>query len=130
MVDACFRYSLIFVTWLGFAAFALSALADLREQLVGAWRGPIYLNGREVYTEINYHPDGSLSAQIEYGGEESRFKFRERLWGTWEIRDGQLFTVTHSNEGMTEKKAQEIVAITKSLLILRDREGHISTERR
>jgi hypothetical protein len=56
--------------------------------------------------------------------------FANDWWGTWEIRDGQLFTVTHSNEGMTEKKTQEIVAMTKSLLILRDREGHISTERR
>jgi hypothetical protein len=130
MADAYFRYSLTFVTWLGFAAMAPPVLADLHAELVGAWHGPIYLNGREVYTTIDYRPDGSLSAQIEYGDDESRFKFRERLFGTWEIRDGQLFTVTHSNEGMIEKKNQEIVAITKSLLILRDREGHISIERR
>ena len=130
MLDACFRRAMIFVIWLTVPAFALPAGTDLRAELVGAWHGPVVINGREVYTTIDYRPDGSLSAQIEYGSESSRFRFRERLWGTWEIRDGQLFTVTHSNEGMTEKKAQEIVAMTKSLLILRDREGHISTERR
>ena len=125
-----FRFSLTLITSLSFAAFAPCVSADLRAELVGVWHGPVVINGREVYTTIDYRPDGSLSAQIEYGSESSRFRFRERLWGTWEIRDGQLFTVTHSNEGMTEKKAQEIVAMTKSLLILRDREGHISTERR
>ena len=111
------------------ATLSSVASPDTRAQLIGSWHGPIFLNGRDVYTTIDYRSDGSLSARIEYEG-GGRFRFVERLWGSWEIRDGQLVTVTHSNEGMTEKKAQEIVSITKSLLILRDREGHVSTEQR
>jgi hypothetical protein len=100
----------------------------IRSQIPGAWISEETLDGRPTKLIIEYRSDGSFGASARVA--EGRYSVKLVITGSWRVHNGILISHTEATGTPPRDTVHEVIAITESLLVLRDRDGLVAVKRR
>jgi hypothetical protein len=100
----------------------------IRALIPGAWISRETLDGQPMTLTVEYRPDGTFGASARIT--EGRYGVKLTLSGTWVVHHGILISHTEATGMPTRVNAHEVVAISETILVLRDRVGGIVIKRR
>jgi hypothetical protein len=129
------KIALLFTSVLAFpflttAASESAKLSDetIRHLIPGGWISQERLDGQLLRLIVEYRPDGTLGASAKMT--EGRYSTALVLTGTWRVRNGILITHTDATGMPPRDTTQEIITVSETMLILRDRDGDVVVKRR
>jgi hypothetical protein len=100
----------------------------IRSLVPGAWISQEILDGQPMTLTVEYRPDGTFGASA--GIAEGRYRTKLVLRGTWRVHNRVLINHTEATGMPARTTIYQVVAVTETVLILRDRDGGIVVKRR
>jgi hypothetical protein len=100
----------------------------IRSQIPGAWISQETLDGRPTTLTVKYRSDGTFGASALVT--EGRYSLKLVLSGTWRVHNGILISRTEATGTPPRVTSHQVIAVSESMLVLRDRDGGIAVRRR